>query len=271
MSAIDLDAYFERIGYDGPRDPTLDALRSVVFAHTTSVPFENLDILWGRGVSLDLETLQNKIIHKRRGGYCFEQNGLALQALREMGFEATGLIGRVRWIAIDDQPTPNTHMLIRVDFEDGPYLCDVGFGGMRLTGVLKLEPDAVQSTPHEKFRLVQDERYFTSQGDLGGRWADVYKFTLEPQAPVDYEMANWYTSTHPTSLFVNTLIVEMPGDGVRRMIVNNSYTERWLGRPPEVTQLNSVGELVDVLQEYFGLTVETEDQRSALAKFIPAP
>jgi len=153
-SQIDLDAYLTRIGYEGSREPTLENLIAIQFAHATSIPFENLSILFGQGVQLDLATLQDKIVCQCRGGYCFEQNGLALAVLQRLGFEATGLIGRVRWMVADEVAAPLTPMLIRVDFGDGSYIYDGGFGGFRMTGVLRLEPGLVQQTRHEDHRLV---------------------------------------------------------------------------------------------------------------------
>ncbi len=274
---IDLDAYFARIGYEGGREPTLENLTAIQFAHATSIPFENLSILFGRGVELDLGTLENKIVGACRGGYCFEQNGLALAVLGQLGFRATGLIGRVRWMVEDDVPAPLTHMLIRVDFEDGAYIYDGGFGGIRMTGVLKLEPDLVQKTRHEDHRIVQDGENYTIQVNLGqaepdDRWTNVCEFTLTPQSPVDYTLSSWYTSTHPESLFTNNLIVERPSADTRRMIFNNTFIERHKGEDQTVREIGDVDEMVRPLDQYFGLPVETDDERKVLERFLtPSP
>jgi len=274
---IDLDAYFTRIGYEGGREPTLENLTAIQFAHATSIPFENLSILFGQGVQLDIETLQSKIVCQGRGGYCFEQNGLALTVLQQLGFKATGLIGRVRWMVEEDVPAPLTHMLIRVDFDDGAYIYDGGFGGIRMTGVLCLEPDLVQKTRHEDHRIVQDGEDYTIQanlslGDGADRWENVVEFTVTPQSLVDYELSSWYTSTHPESLFTNNLIVERPTADARRMIFNNMFIERLCGQEQTTHEIVGVDELTRLLDTHFGLPVETDEQREALAKFIsPAP
>jgi len=271
-SQIDLDAYLARIGYEGPREPTLETLAAIQFAHATSIPFENLSIVFGQGVQLDLGTLQSKIVGECRGGYCFEQNGLALAALKQLGFKATGLIGRVRWMVPDDVVAPLTHMLIRVDFEDASYIYDGGFGGIRLTGVLRLEPDLVQQTRHEDHRIVRDGDNYTIQADLGERWAPVVEFTLTPQSSVDYDLSSWYTSTHPESLFTNNLIVERPSAEARRMIFNNMFIERKRGEDQTTHEIADIDELVLLLEQHFGLPVETEEQRKVLARFLsPAP
>lgn len=271
MSSIDLDRYFDRIGYQGGRDPTLETLRGVAFAQATSVPFENLNVLSGRGVQLDIPSLEEKIVHQRRGGYCFEQNGLALAALRQLGFDAIGLIGRVRWMLPDDHPTGSTHMVIRVELPEGTYFFDVGFGGMRLTSPLKFVTDAPQQTPLEDFRLLADGQGYMLQGDLGDRWANIYRFTLDPQTPADYDVSNWYTSTHPDSLFINHLLVEMPGDGVRRMIFNNSFSERRLGEELVIHEMSSVDELEELLSRHFSLTLRDGADRDAVRRFFEVP
>ncbi len=272
---IDLDAYFSRIGYAGSREPTLEVLNAIQFAHATGIPFENLSILFGQGVQLDLPALQGKIIDRARGGYCFEQNGLALAVLRQMGFDAFGLIGRVRWKVAAGEATPLTHMLIHVTINNKPYIYDGGFGGVRLTGLLELVPDVIQPTRHEDHRLVRAGTQYTIQVDLGNsrherQWADVCQFGLEPQAPVDYEQGSWYTSTHPGSLFVNNLIVERPFEGGRRMIFNDMFVERLCGCDPVSHTITSVEEMVRLLDTHFSLQVQGAEERDVLARFIGA-
>ena len=274
--SIDLDAYFSRIGYEGSRKPTLATLTGIQLAHAISIPFENLNILFGHGVQLGLETLQDKIVGAARGGYCFEQNGLALAVLRQLGFDASGLIGRVRWMLTPDVPAPQTHMLIRVEIDGKTYIYDGGFGGIRMTGVLAFVPDLVQHTCHEDHRIVQSGANYTIQADLSGtgggaegaNWADVVQFTMEPATSVDYELSSWYTSTHPDSLFVNNLIVELPGEGVRRMIFNENFVERFTGQEQTITPITSVDQMVSLLDAHFGLSVSGEKDRAILQKFI---
>ena len=265
---VNIDAYLDRIGYSGSRAPTLETLTALQFAHATSIPFENLNILFGKGVQLDSETLEDKIVTCARGGYCFEQNGLALKVLQQLGFEASGLIGRVRWMLTPEQPSPQTHMLIRVELEGKTYIYDGGFGGIRMTGVLELVPNLVQPTRHEDHRLVEKDGHYTIQADLGERWADVVQFTMEPAMPVDYELSSWYTSTHPDSLFVNNLVVERPSDGVRRMIFNENFIERFSGQEQAIHLIGSVAEMVSLLETHFGLRVDGEAERAVLAGFL---
>src|SRR5258706_12963570 len=127
------NAWLQRIGYSGPLEPTLDTLNRVIFAHAHSISYETLDILLGRTPSLDVTTLQTKMIAGGRGGYCFEQNMLFRAGLRSLGYRITSLQGRViRGMAID-APRPAIHMLLQVDLAEGPYLADVGFGNLAPT------------------------------------------------------------------------------------------------------------------------------------------
>jgi N-hydroxyarylamine O-acetyltransferase len=153
MADFDLDAYFARIGYGGATKPNLETLIAIHAAQVDSIPFENLDPLLGRPVKLDLDSLQAKLVASRRGGYCFELNGLFKAALDALGYSVTGLAGRVRWMSPADAPLGGrSHMLMRVDLPDGPYLADAGFGAHLLDAPLKLRPGPDQSTPWAAYR-----------------------------------------------------------------------------------------------------------------------
>jgi N-hydroxyarylamine O-acetyltransferase len=126
-----LDDYLERIGFAGKIGPDLATLAAIHAAHVNAIPFEGLDPLLRRPVKLDLVSVQEKLVDGRRGGYCFEQNTLLKAALETIGFKVTGLGGRVRWMSAPDSPLgPRTHMVLKVDLSDGPYLADVGFGAL---------------------------------------------------------------------------------------------------------------------------------------------
>ena len=174
--AFDLEAYFNRIGFSGERAPTLETLRGIHFHHPQTVPFENLNPLLGWPVQLDAVSLQQKLIHSRRGGYCYEQNLLFRYALETIGFKVTGLAARVSWNTQEGVVLPRTHMLLRVDLDGQAYIADVGFGGMTLTAPLRLERAVEQSTPHGTFRLSGDGEEFVLQGKLGEQWKIILQF-----------------------------------------------------------------------------------------------
>ena len=126
---LNLPAYFSRIGYTGPREATLDVLRQIQFCHATTIPFENLSVLLGQGIALDLAAIEHKLITLQRGGYCFEQNTLLMHVLLQLGFAVTPLSGRVRWMQPREFTPPRTHLFLRVTIDGAPWLADVGVGG----------------------------------------------------------------------------------------------------------------------------------------------
>ena len=270
---IDLDAYFRRIGYTGSRAPTLETLRALHFAHSTSVPFENLTVLAGAPVLIDLPSLQKKIVEGNRGGYCFEVNGLFASVLRAMGFNVTTLIGRVRWKAPDDVLTNRSHMMSLVDLPEGQFLADIGFGGITMTGPVPFLLNEELPTPHEPRRFlacdVSGSAGFELQAKLGPDiWAPIYRFTLEPNGPVDYEQANWFTSTHPTSIFKQFLIVGRPTPTERKTLFNTLFTIRDLAGKGETRVLKSVDEIADVLAEHFDLRLSKADKAEMLEPYF---
>ncbi len=137
-TTVDLDAYFSRIGYQGERTPTLETLETIIARHTEALPFENLNPFLRWSVRLDPVSLEEKMVRGGRGGYCFEQNLLLKSVLNALGYRVTGLAARVLWNAPEGVITPRTHMLLRVDMGEPPLIVDVGFGGLTLTGVLRL-------------------------------------------------------------------------------------------------------------------------------------
>ncbi|MBL8941547.1 MAG: arylamine N-acetyltransferase, partial [Myxococcales bacterium] len=151
-----LEPYFQRIGYSGPREPTLATLHAIVAAHTRTIPFENLDVLLGRPIVLDIESLLGKLVHDHRGGYCFEHNGLLLFVLEALGFEAQPLSARVRLQRPRDFTPPRTHMFVRVWLEGRPWLADVGVGGLSPPAALRLDVVDEQATPPEPRRIVRE-------------------------------------------------------------------------------------------------------------------
>ncbi|HET6159312.1 MAG TPA: arylamine N-acetyltransferase [Dongiaceae bacterium] len=265
--SFDLDAYFARIGYDGPGTPTLETLRTIQLLHPQAIAFENLNPLLALPVRLDVESLQQKLIRSRRGGYCFEQNGVLLHALRALGFRVAGLAARVVWNQPDPSTTPpRSHMVLRVELEEGIYLADVGFG-VSPTGPLRLEQDIEQQTPHEPFRLLRNDGRFTLQCKLKGEWESFYCFDLQEQAPIDYQVANHYVSTWPTSHFVMSLIAARATPDGRCGLRNNRLSIHRLGGESEQRVLATTAEISTALHDLFGIVVPDERAfASALAR-----
>jgi N-hydroxyarylamine O-acetyltransferase len=266
---LDLDPYFQRIGYDGERTPTLATLQAIHLRHASTIPFENLTPFLHQPVNLDLASLQHKLVESGRGGYCFEQNLLLHAVLRALGFQVSGLAARVRWNVPDEVVTARGHMLLQVELDGQTYLADVGFGGLTLTTPLALIPDRVQPTPHEPFRIVADGDGYLMQAQLGQEWRSLYRFDLQQQYLPDYEVSNWYLSNHPNSHFVTGLMAARPERDCRYALRNNQLTIHRLQGDTERRVLSTVGELRAVLEDTFHITLPiTPNLDPALQRLI---
>jgi N-hydroxyarylamine O-acetyltransferase len=247
---LDRDAYLARIGYEGSLSPTIETLNGLHIAHVSAIPFENLDILFGHTISLDLDQLQAKLVRSKRGGYCFEQNALFAAVLESLGFEVTRLAARVRFGATEI--CPRLHMMLEVQVDAEPWLADVGFG---CTGPLfpikLLEPEETRQGVWS-FRVRRESEQFVLESREFAGWLDLYAFTREPQHPVDYEIANYYTSTHPHSRFVRLLIVEKGTPQARCFLHDYELNEE---TPEELTTrtIEDAAALREVLATQFGL------------------
>jgi N-hydroxyarylamine O-acetyltransferase len=252
---VDLDAYFARIGYSGPRAPTLDVLTELHALHPAAITFEAIDCLLDRGVDISPAAVDDKLIRRGRGGYCFEQNSLFRRVLEALGFEVVGLAARVRWNMPPDAPAqPRTHQVLKVLVEGEPWLADVGFGGCVLTAPLRLVPDLEQPTPHDTYRLVRHGEELR-QEVLRDGWVPAYDLSLIPCEPRDYEMANWFTSTHPTSHFRANLLAGRTTRESRYGLLLNRLTTRPVGGQPSSEFLDADG-IEQALREVFRLPVE---------------
>jgi N-hydroxyarylamine O-acetyltransferase len=253
-AALDCSAYFHRIGYAGPREPTLAVLRDLCAGHVRQIPFEGLDPFLGRAVDIDPAAIQNKLVHSRRGGYCHEQNALFHDVLAAMGFSVTALGARVVY-ASNGQPTAITHRLTRVSLPEGVFIADVGFGGQTPTAPLRLEPDLEQVTSHGIYRILHRDAAYELQMKFSDRWEGLYRFTLQPQTRVDFEVANWFTSTHPRSRFTQNLIA-CRVVGTRRInLFNLNFAIREADGRAEQRTLTTARELADVLENAAGIAL----------------
>jgi N-hydroxyarylamine O-acetyltransferase len=250
--SIDLKAYGARIGYRGGWEATLETLTNLHVAHATRIPFENLDVLLGRPIRLDLESLWAKLVVDGRGGYCFEQNALFAAMLEVVGFGVSRLAARVR-MGASGGVRPRSHMLLGVEAEGVRWIADVGFGGMGLLAPLRLAEGEISEQFGWSHRMVREgELYVLQARGASGEWMDQYAFTLEPQYPVDYEVSNHYTSTHPNSIFRKMLMVQLPGAEGRLLLQNRKLIEQ---RPEGSAESVVEGDeaLLEVLRERFGL------------------
>jgi N-hydroxyarylamine O-acetyltransferase len=247
---LDLDAYLRRTGARAPLAPSAEALSDLQRAHLGAIPFENLDILLGRPILLDLGSLQDKLVAARRGGYCFEQNTLFRAVLERLGFTVTSLAARVRAGATGVRA--RTHMLLQVELSEGLFVTDVGFGADGPIRALPLEEGREHWLGPAGHRLRQEDGLWVLEGNTDGQWSDLYAFTLEPQYPVDFEVANHYTSTYPGSAFVKSFTAQRLWPERRVILRNRDLTIRE-GRVTETTTIRDPEHLLEVLERHCDL------------------
>jgi len=208
---LQTDAYLERISYSGPREPTIETLRGLHRAHLLAVPFENLDIHIGREIVLDPERLVNKIVHERRGGFCYELNGAFATLLRALGFEVSLLSAEVATPGVGFTP-PFDHLLLRVDLDE-PWIADVGFGDCFVEPIRA--DGSIQRDGDHAFQVQRDDNHhILRRRDDTGDWKDEYRFTMTPFALDDFSERCQYHQTSPESHFRrNTVCSRLTPDG----------------------------------------------------------
>ncbi|CAN7367336.1 arylamine N-acetyltransferase family protein [Pseudomonas sp. GL-B-26] len=253
-----LALYLQRLGFDAPPAPTLETLRQLQLRHTGAFAFENLTTLSGQPVLIDLPSIEQKVLHDGRGGYCYELNNLFLALLQALGFDARGISGRVVMGQPEGAWTARTHRLSLVTLDGVRYITDVGFGGMVPTAPLMLDTPAEQFTPHEPYRIEPHEDGFTLRANVAGEWRAMYIFDLQRQEDIDYAVGNWYVSTHPESSFARQLMVARTGEGWRRTLNNGSFAIHRIGSETERRQVTDVDELLGLLRSEFDIRVPRE-------------
>jgi len=254
VEQLDQDAYLSRIAYKGDLTPTAETLRRLHRAHAAAIPFENLDIVLGSGVSLETDAMQEKLLRHERGGYCFEHNLLFAALLERLGYRVRRLAARVQ----PGKPGPRTHMLLIVEADGTKWLADVGFGAALLEPV-RFGDDAVSHQGGWTYGLQRGEdgvwllRSSTSDG-----WSDLYGFTLEPQRPIDYVVHNHYTATHPDSPFVGQVVAITTTPEVRNTLRGRELT---ITRPDGFTESRDLAEseFASILQRMFGIVLEPNE------------
>lgn len=253
--AVDVAAYFDRIGYQGPAEPTVETVQALVASHNRSIPFENLDPVMGIPVAdLSAAALTDKLVHRRRGGYCYEQNGLMGYVLEELGFGVERLAGRVVWLNPDGPLPAQTHHVLSVTAPDvdGRLLVDVGFGGQTLTSPIRLEAGPVQQTRHEPYRIRERGDGYQLEAEVRGEWQPLYMFTARPQPRIDLEVGSWYVSTHPDSFFVTGVTAALVTDDARWNLRGRNLAIHRAGETEKI-RFDTAAEVLDALTDRFGI------------------
>jgi N-hydroxyarylamine O-acetyltransferase len=213
-------AYLARIGYSGPTDPSAETLRYLHLVHLRTVPFENLDISLGRKITCDEDRFLDKIVNRRRGGFCYELNGAFAWLLRELGFSVTLLSARVS--REDGGASPEfDHLTLCVNLDE-PWLADVGFGDSFLEP-LRLNPEIEQEQHGQRFRTVQVGDVMIVQRQAGEFWKSQYQFTLTSRRLEDFAARCEFQQTSPDSHFTRQRVCTLPTEDGRITLSNLKF------------------------------------------------
>jgi N-hydroxyarylamine O-acetyltransferase len=256
VTSFDLDGYLARIGWTGPRDATFATMAGVLRAHMTRIPFENLDVLLGRGIQIDPDSVYAKLVAARRGGYCFEHGTLLQAALLRLGFSPVVHAARVILMRPRNE-APLTHMFLTVQLDDVRYVLDPGFGGHAPLVPVPLTA-AETRDQRDVHRMIQRGDDWVLEAQIDGAPTALWCSTLEPAAPVDFVMANHFVATFPTSIFVTNLMLRAITDHGRVSVMNRALTRRHDGGE-ERHVLESRAALRTLLNEDFGFDLPDVD------------
>jgi N-hydroxyarylamine O-acetyltransferase len=248
---FDLESYLARIGLEGGDPQLADVHR----AHVTSIPFETLDPQRGMAVSLAEGDLTRKLVQQRRGGYCFEQNLLLKMALEALGARVDLYLGRGLLGADPSAPRPRTHLLLGVEWHQERWHADVGFGGGTLLEPMRWGPGEDAEQAGWRYRLLERDGEYVLQSARGEVWVDLYEFLPRPVPMAEVEPANWWTSTHPGSHFIDGFLVSRQWADGRRLAMSDwgGLMLRETTPEQELTEPISREQVPRLLAERFGL------------------
>ncbi|MCX6075250.1 MAG: arylamine N-acetyltransferase [Campylobacterales bacterium] len=216
-SNFNISDYLVRIGYDGEVRPDITTLTQLVQKQLRSIPFENTEVQAGRIPSMIPEDIVDKVLIRKRGGYCYEINGVFAMALSAIGFE---------WYFAGARPMfypmrrPKTHMVVIVRVGGRDYLCDTGFGGYALRAPIEIvEGEAVQDGDRFRMELIDGEYVLSSL--VQDEWQRQYGFALQPQEWIEFSLANYFNATHPDTIFTQKKLAIMQTPNGRKILVDN--------------------------------------------------
>lgn len=250
---FDQNKYLRRINYTGETEPTFECLKELHHAQLYTIPFENLDICLNRTIHLDPENIFNKLVSNKRGGYCYELNGLFLMAIRSFGFDARALLGRVHITSI---PTGRGHQISLITIQDRQWIADVGFGRGTPRAPIPFITNQPVTNDGQTVRLVESEQFgYMLQASNNDQWENIYSFDLEHVCEGDIKYANHYNSTHLDSLFVTSRVAARPIENGVVTLFNRTLKMNHGGKESE-TNLEENHSYIDALKVHFGIQLD---------------
>lgn len=250
------EEYLKRISFPNKEVAVdFETLKAIHRAQHTAVPFENFDILLGREIRLEPKSLFQKLVGQKRGGYCFELNGLLLMALKEFGFEARPLLGRVH---LSGEPSGRSHQTTLVTIGDEKWLVDVGFGAESPLIPIPIVHDQPVSFEDQSYRIINDAQFgYMLQSKQGADWKNLHSFDLNPVLEIDIKFGNHFTSTSPESFFANARIAALPVEN-GRLTLYNDRIKKVLNGKEEVIMLKDDASYLAALEKEYGITIDAE-------------
>ena len=249
---VNLNAYFERIGFAGSIAPTLATLEAIHALHPAAIPFETIDPVMGRPVLLDQPSLEQKLLHKGRGGFGFEHNTLLMNVLRDLDFTVRSHAA-LMLLPHGESAALASHLVLVVDIAGTSYLCDVGSSTFMLTAPIKLRDGLEQQVGRELFRPIRQAEGWLLEVKVGDDWHGVYQFDLAEQGDSDIAALSHAAEKH---YFDHALLLAARIDKDGRSVL--SGTRLSIHRPgeaPELRHAADVDALKAMLNEVFRITL----------------
>src|SRR6478609_9602607 len=247
---MEIEKYLQRIGYDGSIQPTIELLQVLQKRHLLSVPFENLDIHYKVPIQLDLETIFEKVVIKKRGGFCYELNGIFYELLRSIGFDVKMISARVFDQGRQIFSPEFDHLAIIAKIDSVDYLADAGFGEFAF-GPLKIELNTIHNDERGSFRIEKvDDLYYKVAKLTGENWVPEYMFTLKKRDLDEFKDMCHYNQTSLLSHFTQNKFCSLATEKGRLTVTANKIkiTE---GDSVTELQLNREAEFLVALEKYF--------------------
>ena len=249
-----INLYLKKMNYKDEVKIDYNTLSKLQLAHLTNIPYENIDVLNKKPLSLDAQDLFNKMILNKRGGYCFELNGLYSNLLKSLGFKVTNLAGR--FIYQDGKTRMRLHRILKVDIDNKSYISDVGVLSELPRKSLELEIGKIQNDGKcdYKFELDENKEYILYQRKPNKDWKQIYSFSLEPQLDIDYVLPCFYCETHSNSPFINSMKVAIYTEDEHIRLFDGELIFYKDGKVRKLEKINDE-KIESVLKEYFGIVL----------------
>lgn len=258
LDATSLAMYLQRIGLQHKISIDTHGLNALHHGQLRNIPFENFDVIAGREIELNHEALIDKLVQQKRGGYCFELNGLMTRVLVTLGFKVNPLLGRVHLLT---EPTGRAHYVNLVTLHGQDWLVDVGFGAKTPRAPLPLQVNIEHTTDRQTFRFIADEDFgIMLQIKTKADWHDLYSLDMTHVCQGDIDQGNHYTSTNKNSVFTNNCIAALATEDGTNTLENNRLKIARHGKFQSKI-IRGEQDYRQTLKDHFGIELDVDYER----------